>query len=91
MDNPHPNFAGKDLAVLVDNKSTMLQQSTMKRIKVLEAKKAGNVQPGEEKAQRDLISVYKYLMGGSGLKRRGGRLFPVLLSEQTSGHGCKLK
>lgn len=69
----------------------MLQQSTVKRIKVLEAMKAGNVQPGEEKALRDLISVHKHLTGGSGLKRRGGRLFSVVFSEQRSGHGCKLK
>ena len=34
---------------------------------------AGNVQPGEEKAQGDLISVYKYLQGGC--KEDRARLF----------------
>jgi len=38
-----------------------VEQRAVKRIKVLEAKRAGNVQPGEKKAQGDLITVYKYL------------------------------
>jgi len=28
-----------------------------------EAERDGTVQPGEEKAERDLINVFKYLMG----------------------------
>lgn len=52
------------------------QQRAVKRIKVLEAERAGNVQLGEKKAQGDLISIYKYLMGERGLKRRGSQTLP---------------
>lgn len=41
-----------------------------------------------EKAQGDLTSVYKYLMGK---KRDGGRLFSVASSDRTRDNGHKLK
>ena len=51
--------------------------------------RAGNVQPGEEKAQGDLIGVYKYLQGGC--KEDRARLFSVVPSDRTRGDGHTLK
>ena len=53
------------------------------------AERAGTVQPGEEKAQGDLIHVYKYRMGGN--EEDGARLFPVMPSARTRGSEHKLK
>lgn len=58
-----------------------------------EAQRAGAGQPGEEKAQGDLVSVYKYLGGGyreDGARTRGSghkeahRRFPL----STRQHLC---
>ena len=49
-----------------------------------EAGRAGTVQPGEEKAQGDLIHVYQYLTGGN--KDEGTRLFSVVPSARTRGN-----
>jgi len=53
------------------------------------AERAGAVQPGEERAQGDLINVYQYLQGEC--KENGARLFPVVPSERTRGSGYTLK
>lgn len=44
---------------------------------------------GEKKAQRDLFSAYKYLMGEC--KEDGARLFSVVLSNRTRGNGQRLE
>lgn len=54
-----------------------------------QAERDGIVQAGEEKAQGDLISVCKYLMGDNEEKR--SRLFSVVSSNRTRGNGHKLK
>ncbi|KAK4832897.1 LOW QUALITY PROTEIN: hypothetical protein QYF61_026447 [Mycteria americana] len=53
------------------------------------AERAGTVQPGEEKAQGDLINVYKYLKGGR--KEDTARLCSVVPSDRTRGNGHNLK
>ena len=45
--------------------------------------RARSIQPGEEKAQGDLINVYKPLMGG--FKEDGDRPFSVMFSGRTRG------
>lgn len=45
------------------------------------AQRAGTVQPGEEKAQRDLINVSEYLQGGCKADR--DRLLSVMPSTRT--------
>ena len=73
-----------------------VQQSAKKIIKGLEhlsyeeRLRAGTVQPGEEKAQRDLIHVYKYREGGHN-EEEGDRLFSVLPTDRTRDSGHKLK
>ena len=47
------------------------------------------MQPGEEKAQGDLIKVYKYLKGGC--KENRARIFSVVPSGRTRSNGHKLK
>ena len=49
------------------------------------AERAGAAQPGEEKAQEDLINAYKYMNGGS--KEDGPRLFSVVSSDRLGGTG----
>ena len=53
------------------------------------AERAGAVQPGEERAQGDLINVYEYLQGEC--KENGARLFPVEPSDRSRGSGYTLK
>ncbi|GAB0180739.1 hypothetical protein GRJ2_000539200 [Grus japonensis] len=53
------------------------------------AERAGTVQPREEKAQGDLINVYKYLKRGC--KEDGARVFSVVPSARTRGNGHNLK
>lgn len=53
------------------------------------AERAGNVQPGEEMSQEDLVIVYTYLMGVS--KEYRLRVFTVLPSQRTRGSRHKLK
>jgi len=53
------------------------------------AGRAETVQPGEEKAQGDFISLYKYLKGGC--KQDGARLFSVVPWDRTRGSGHKLQ
>ena len=50
-----------------------------------EAEKSGTVQPGEEKAQGDLINAYKYMNGGT--KEGGARIFSVAPSDRLGGNG----
>jgi len=47
------------------------------------------VKPGEEKAQEDLINVWKYLKGGC--KEDKARILSVVPSDRTRGTGHKLK
>jgi len=54
-----------------------------------EAERAGTVQPGEEKAQGDLINADKYLKGGC--EENGARLLPMVPSDRTRGSGHRLK
>jgi len=49
-----------------------------------EAERARAAQPGEKKAQRDLIHGYEHLM--EGVKMMG--LFSVVPSSRTRGNGC---
>jgi len=42
------------------------------------------VQPGEEKAQKDLLHMYNYLLGGS--KGEWARHFSVVSSDRTRGN-----
>ncbi|KAK4814881.1 hypothetical protein QYF61_001259 [Mycteria americana] len=51
--------------------------------------RAVTAQPGEEKAEGDLISAYKYLKGGC--KDNGARLFSVVPSDRARSNGHKLK
>jgi len=53
------------------------------------SERAGTVQPGEEKAQRSVINVYKHLK--EGCKEDGAGLFSVVRSNRTRGSGHKLK
>jgi len=71
-----------------------IQWRATKTVKVLEHLSWGKaeraiVQAGEEKAQGDLIKVYKYPKGGD--KEDGARLFSVVPSDSTRGHRHKLK
>jgi len=52
-------------------------------------RRAGIVQPGEEKTHGDLISVYKYLK--EGYKEDGASLFSAVLGDRTRGNGHNLK
>lgn len=72
-------------------RSEQVQQVSTKTIKGLEhlsyeerVKRARTVQPGEEKAQRDLIKLYKCLIGGG---KRGG----IKKLEPDSSHWCPKK
>ncbi|GAB0177744.1 translation initiation factor IF-2-like [Grus japonensis] len=65
-------------------------------IKVLEylsyeerLRELGTVRSREEKAQRDLINMYKYLKGG--WKEDVARLFSVVPSDRTRGDGHKVE
>jgi len=49
-----------------------------------EAKRAGTVPPGEEKAQGDLANVYKYLMGRTADNTAG--LFSGMCTDGTRGN-----
>ena len=49
---------------------------------------AETVQPGEEKAQGDLIHVHKHLIGGN--EEEGSRLFSVVSSDRTRGNAHTL-
>lgn len=49
------------------------------------SERAEIVQPGEEKAQGDLINIYKHLNGGC--KEDRARLFSVVPSVRTGGSG----
>lgn len=49
---------------------------------------SGTVQPGKERAWGDLIHIYKYTKAGC--KEDGARLFPLVPSDRTRGHGHKL-
>lgn len=52
-------------------------------------RKAGTLQPEEEKAQEDLLDVCIYLVGMSEEDR--AKLFSVVHSDRTSGNGHKMK
>lgn len=52
-------------------------------------RKAGTLQPEEEKAQEDLLNVCIYLVGMSEEDR--AKLFSVVHSDRTSGNGHKIK
>ncbi|KAK4832506.1 LOW QUALITY PROTEIN: hypothetical protein QYF61_023571 [Mycteria americana] len=67
------SFAEKDLGVLSTG----------------EAERAGVVQPGDGKAQGDLVCVYKYMVGGT--EEDGAKLFSVGSRHRTRGNGHKLK
>ena len=54
-----------------------------------EAERAGTVQPGEERARGDPVSVCEYLKGGR--TEDGARLFPAVPSYRTGDSGHKLK
>ncbi|KAK4819773.1 LOW QUALITY PROTEIN: hypothetical protein QYF61_011373 [Mycteria americana] len=64
-------------------------ENPMKGHKDRKAERPGTVQPGEEKAQGDLINVCKYLKRGC--KENGARLFSLVPSGRTRGSGHKLK
>jgi len=51
------------------------------------AERAGSVQPGEEKAQGDLRTIFQYLEGGC--KKEGDRSFNRICCDRTRGKGFK--
>jgi len=70
------------------------QKRAAKTVKGLEhptykAGRAGTAQPGEDKAEGDLISVYIYMKGG--YKEHRARLFSVVSSDKARSNGHKLK
>lgn len=47
------------------------------------------MQPGEEKAQGNLVNVHKYLVGGK--EEREARLFSVIPRDKTRDYGFEMK
>ena len=56
-----------------------------------EAERAGTVQPGEEKAQGNLINVHKYLIGGRERNKEDRAKLLVAPIEKTRSNRHKLK